>query len=149
MSSISEQFKMNYMPGATEEEYFERALEQTKELMILLNILKKFGLDDQGLLNLVISAVTIGVMDDGVLSDQEERMIRYVFDELLPDLVEDIVNLVQVVELEEAWERLSGLKSLKLDEMVLSAINLAITFALVDGEIEEDVAQTMLGLIAS
>ena len=149
MSSISEQFKLNYMPGATENEYFERALEQTKELVYLLDMLKKIGLEESGIFYFLICTVRMGVMDDGVLSEQEERMIRYVFDKLLPDLVEDIINEVQDGDLEESYQRLSFLKVLGLDEMLQSAVNLALTFALVDGEIEEDTANAMLGLLAS
>lgn len=136
-----------FMPGASEQEFFDRAVEEIKKLNEISADME--GLEEVGIANNLVIAIALGVKDDNNISDQEARMIKYVIEKTIPDYLEYVQESVEAVEIEEALLRLQ-LFSIILPPTAISALaNIVLCFAYVDGVFDERVSQELSNVLTS
>ena len=122
--------KAGFMAGESERAFFEKAEQELRTLV------------EQAVL-----AVRIGVMDDAQLTDIETRMMRHAFDAVAPEWTESA--LVDVYgNLSEAFFKFKLLQVLGASALVMTAANVALTFAYADGEFDDDAAEDLYNLVA-
>ena len=137
--------KAGFMAGESEQAFFEKA---EQELRTLVEQARSFpGLTEDAVYALAVLAVRIGVMDDAQLTDIETRMMRHAFDAVAPEWTESA--LVDVYgNLSEAFFKFKLLQVLGASALVMTAANVALTFAYADGEFDDDATEDLYNLVA-
>ena len=142
MSNIFDGYK--FMEGASEQEFFDAAVEKANDLIKACNEIE--GLEKAGIIGLLGCAMNLGTMDDGEISEQEERMIKYVAEKTFPDAVDDLMaeanGLVIITLL-----KLNRLKQIGVPKILLGVLNTALCFAYVDGKFDETTAQRLSDIV--
>ena len=144
MSNIFENYE--FMKGASEQDFFDAAVEKANELINACNELE--GLERSGIIGLLSCAINIGVMDDGEISEQEECMIKYVVERTFPDAVDDVMTQAKgpvVLTL----LKLQQLKQFGVPVLFAALLNTALCFAYVDGKFEEGTSQMLSDIVGA
>ena len=144
MSNIFSNIK--FMPDATERDFFDTAVQKTRQF---IDLCKKIpGLNGDGVTNLILSAIRIGVMDDGIISKQEERMIKYVYENIDPERVESIIELANG-PVEEAFLHLRIMSLIAPSECLMALANIILCFAYVDRKFDDETSQKLSDLLST
>lgn len=138
MSSVFDNYK--FMEGASEQEFFNAAVENAKKLMQL----EAEGLQRDVIHIMLGWAIEIGTLDDGEISEQEDRMIKYVLENTYPESSEKIMDQVNSsMSVDFTLIRLSQLNQMGGPTIMVPLLNLILCFAYVDGVFDETTAERL------
>lgn len=137
--------KAGFMAGESEQAFFEKAELEVRTLVEKARQIP--GLTEEAIYALAVLAVRIGVMDDAQLNDVETRMMKHAFDAVAPEWTESA--LVDVYgDLSEAFFKFKLLHVLGASDLVMTAANVALTFAYADGVFDDDAAEDLYNMVS-
>ena len=138
MGSVFDNYK--FMEGASEQEFFDAAVENAKKL----SNLEAEGLQKNVITSLLAWAIEIGTMDDDEISEQENRMIKYVIEKTYPDCFDTIMDQVNAsIGVDFTLIKLSQLNQMAGPDIMVPFLNLILCFAYVDGVFDETTANRL------
>ena len=116
------------------------ALESTFKLIMALD-----GMNDKTRFGACIVAAKLGTCGDGVINDDEKGLLEEVFGRLTRNPVSDVIDLI-TGEIEEQDYQVVQMLTKLGNEVAMPLLDLILSFAYIDDEFEDDVAERLDGI---
>lgn len=102
----------------------------------------KDGFGDKFLFAIMILGAKLGVAGDGIINDQEKELIEEVFGRIWNGSIDEIYELIGT-EIEDSDYTLVEVLTQLGNVVAMPFLNYVLSFAYIDGEIEDDVAERL------
>ncbi len=130
----------NIFKFAEKEEIISTALSSLGELLNAID-----HMDDQVKFGIMLVGAQLGVAGDGVLNSQEKELIDEVFGRIWNGSMSEIYDMVGVDIQESDYDMVQNVIQLG-NPVAMPFLYYILSFAYIDGEIEDDVAERLDGL---
>lgn len=139
--------RMGFIPDATPEDIQSEAVIHASELIKMLQKIR--GMNADTVLQLLATAVRIGVLSDGQISQAETDLIRSVFQEISDCTEQELNQTISMIDHpldNRSFKIVEDLFRMN-NALGMEFINLIICFSYVDGQISDEVSEKLSEIV--